>query len=142
MGAKREYEGASNEPDNRRGNRDINAEAVEGGTTPERIRQQASPDTEHDAQSTDQQSGAAPGAVNPGRLQDGYSVTQGADYQQEEPGQQVREGYDPTHSGVRHAQNKPGMRANTPGREGQTGWAEQLQNGQTTDTPNNENPVE
>ncbi len=80
--------------------------------------------------------------------QDGYSETQGTGYGQSQnaAGQpadatQAQGGYDPTHSGVRHAQNRPGTRPPTPGRETGTSWGEDQQMGATTDTPDRKNPA-
>jgi hypothetical protein len=123
----------SNNQQSEQKNKELNQQAIAEGTTPERILARCT---------GEQSSTVVPGKVNPERLQDGYRVSEGADYEQEDPSQQPSEGYDPTHSGVRQAHNKPGMAANTPGREGQTGWAEQLQNGKTTDTPNRKNPAD
>ena len=107
--------------DDRDKNKDVSTEAVSEGTTPERVQHQPA-----------QEGAESPAPVNEERLQDGYRVNEGSDYQQGEPEQQ--ENYDPAHSGVRHSQRKPGTQANTPGREGQTGWSEQMQMGHTTDT--------
>jgi hypothetical protein len=85
---------------------------------------------------------------NPSGRQDGYSETQGAGYGQAQnaAGQpadatQAQNDYDPTHSGVRHAQNKPGTRPPDPGRETGTAWGEDQQMGATTDTPDRKNPA-
>jgi hypothetical protein len=72
--------------------------------------------------------------------QDGYSETQGTDGQSEDA-TQAQDSYDPTHSGVRHAQNRPGTRPPTPGRETGTSWGEDQQMGATTDTPDRKNPA-
>ena len=83
-----------------------------------------------------------------GPRQDGYLETEGGAYGQskqhygqpasETPAQQ---GYDPTHSGVRHARNRPGARVETPGRETGTAWGEDQQMGKSTDTPDRQNPA-
>jgi len=80
--------------------------------------------------------------------QDGYSETQGTGYGQAQnaTGQpadatQAQNDYDPTHSGVRHAQNRPGTRPPIPGRETGTSWGQDQQMGATTDTPDRENPA-
>jgi hypothetical protein len=81
--------------------------------------------------------------------QDGYNETQGTGYGQSQntTGQpadatpQAQDDYDPTHSGVRHAQNRPGTRPPTPGRETGTSWGEDQQMGATTDTPDRKNPA-
>jgi hypothetical protein len=85
---------------------------------------------------------------NPSGRQDGYSETQGAGYGQAQnaTGQpadatQAQNDYDPTHSGVRHAQNQPGTRPPVPGRETGTSWGEDQQMGETTDTPDRKNPA-
>jgi hypothetical protein len=85
---------------------------------------------------------------NPSGRQDGYSETQGAGYghTQNAVGQpadatHAQNNYDPTHSGVRHAQNQPGTRPPTPGRETGTSWGEDQQMGATTDTPDRKNPA-
>ena len=85
---------------------------------------------------------------NPSGRQDGYNETQGAGYGQAQntAGQpadatQAQSGYDPAHSGVRHAQNQPGTRPPAPGRETGTSWGEDQQMGETTDTPDRKNPA-
>ncbi len=93
-------------------------------------------------QHIDQQTSADADQVSQDRLQDGYSLNEGSDYSSQPSNEEQQTGYDPAHSGVRHAQNKPGMRTNNPGREGQGGWAEQLQMGQTSDTPHRKNPAD
>jgi hypothetical protein len=55
---------------------------------------------------------------------------------------QAQEGYDPTHSGVRQAHNKPGTRVDAPGRETGTAWGEDQQMGLSTDTSNRRNPAQ
>jgi len=81
---------------------------------------------------------------NPVGRQDGYSETQGAGYGQSQntTGQPSQDHYDPAHSGVRHAQNRPGTRPPTPGRETGTSWGEDQQMGTTTDTPDRKNPAD
>lgn len=78
-------------------------------------------------------------------LRDGYAETQGKGYGSTEPQKghpqtKAQEGYDPTHSGVRHAHNRPGERVESPGRETGTAYGEGLQNGQT-DAPDRRNPA-
>ena len=75
--------------------------------------------------------------------QDGYRDTQGGGYGSPD-GSNVgaQEGYDPTHSGVRHSQNRPGQPVDVPGRETGTSWGEDQQMGYTTDTPDRSNPAE
>ena len=84
----------------------------------------------------------------PSNRQDGYNETQGTGYGQSQNavGQaadatQAQNDYDPTHSGVRHAQNQPGTRPPNPGRETGTSWGEDQQMGATTDTPDRKNPA-
>lgn len=81
--------------------------------------------------------------------QNGYQETEVRGYGQPETSysqpanpSQAQQGYDPTHSGVRHAQNQPGTRVDTPGRETGTSWGEDQQMGYTTDTPDRRNPAE
>ncbi len=85
---------------------------------------------------------------DPSGRQDGYQETQGTGYGQTQnaTGQsadatQAQTDYDPTHSGVRHAQNTPGTRPANPGRETGTSWGEDQQMGATTDTPDRKNPA-
>lgn len=79
----------------------------------------------------------------PEELQNGYRDTQGSGYGSPAgDNAPAQEGYDPTHSGVRHAQNRPGKSVDTPGRETGTSWGEDQQMGYTTDTPNRRNPAE
>lgn len=131
-----------NNNDDHRNEDDINAQARKAGTTPEHLKKERAQGSQHASQTSDQQTGAAPGQVNAGQLQDGYRLNQGDEYSAEPSSDERQDNYDPTHSGVRHAQNKPGERTNNPGREGQGGWAEQLQMGQTSDTPNRKNPAD
>ena len=123
-------------------NEDINTQARKAGTTPEHLQKERTQSSQHASQTSDQQTGAAPGQVNADRLQDGYRLNEGGEYSAQPSSDEQQDNYDPTHSGVRHAQNKPGERTNNPGREGQGGWAEQLQMGQTSDTPNRKNPAD
>ncbi len=118
-------------------NEDINAQARKAGTTPEHLQKERAQGSQHASQTSDQQTAAAPG-----QLQDGYRLNEGGEYSTQPSSDEQQDNYDPTHSGVRHAQNKPGERTNNPGREGQGGWAEQLQMGQTSDTPNRKNPAD
>ena len=102
--------------------KDINAQAAASGTTPERIQKQRDQAQDHAAQNSSQQTGAAPGQVNADQLQDAYRLNEGGEYAAQPSEDEQHDNYDPTHSGVRHAQNKPGERTNNPGREGQGGW--------------------
>lgn len=120
--------------------KDINAQAVEAGTTPERLKEQHAQHSHHSSQRSDQQGSITSGQAD--RLQDGYSLNEGSEYPVQPSNEEQQDDYDPTHSGVRHAQNKPGMRTNNPGREGQGGWAEQMQMGKTSDTPHRKNPAD
>ena len=79
--------------------------------------------------------------------QDGYRDTQGSGYASPDSHPDAskvgaQEGYDPTHSGVRHAQNKPGQPVDVPGRETGTAWGEDQQMGKSTDTPDRRNPAQ
>ena len=81
-------------------------------------------------------------------LHDGYRQTEGEGYgesgahnAQDQPEAPAQQGYDPRHSGVRHAQDQPGKRVDEPGRETGSAWGEQLQMGHTTDTPDRRNPA-
>ncbi len=121
--------------------RSINERATAAGTTPERLQQQGT-NARHVPQSSSQQTGAAPGLVSNDRLVDGYRLSEGSEYSPQPTRDEQQDDYDPTHSGVRHAQNRPGERTNGPGREGRTGWAEQLQMGQSTDEPQRKNPAD
>jgi hypothetical protein len=112
---------------------DINERAIEAGTTPERVQAQRTDTTPHPAQTGDAESEAAPSQVRPDHLQDGYTTSEGGNYEQDADGSQ--ESYDPGVSGARHAIDKPGTPVEAPGREGVTGWAEQSQSGNTTDRP-------
>ncbi|QBD82654.1 hypothetical protein EPA93_44490 [Ktedonosporobacter rubrisoli] len=82
------------------------------------------------------------------QLRDGYRETEGDSYGQShnmsapEPGAiPAQRGYDPAHSGVRHARNRPGERIDNPGRETGTAWGEDQQMGYTTDTSDRRNPA-
>jgi hypothetical protein len=112
----------------------LRIEAVEEGTTPERIREHGARPHVHASGEARQELPAS------GRLVDGYAQTEGGDYPQ--PQRDEREGYDPTHSGVRHAPNKPGAPTSAPGREEGTAWGEQRENGKTTDIPARKNPAD
>jgi hypothetical protein len=108
----------------------LNEQAMWSSTTPERLRQH--PDkVRHTTGSASDRSNS----TQQGPLQDGYSLNEGDNYAQPSEEEQDQVHYDPAHSGARRAPNKPGMHTNGPGREGVTGWSEQLQNGKTTDTP-------
>ncbi len=105
---------------------DTNEAAIAEGTTPERVQRMPAgrewPDNS--------QSPAAPGQLRPDRLQDGYSDTEGREYEREQPAHEQIAGRDPAHSGARHARNKPGTPATAPGREEGTAWGENKQTGQ------------
>jgi hypothetical protein len=79
-------------------------------------------------------------------MRDGYAETQGSDYGTihnnvgRVPGN-IQEGYDPAHSGVRHARNRPGEKADAPGRETGTAWGEDLQMGKTDNPEERRNPA-
>ncbi len=118
---------------------DINEQAIEAGTTPERLKAHRADNTPHPAQTGDAQSEAAPAQVPPGQLQDGYVTSEGNNYEQAAEGSQGH--YDADVSGARHAIDKPGTPVVAPGREGVTGWAEQSQSGNTTDRPR-KNPAD
>ncbi|GCE28161.1 hypothetical protein KDA_36450 [Dictyobacter alpinus] len=106
---------------------DLNKEAIEKGTTPEKLRQERSQEVK-----------PVPGQQPSDRLVDGYEQTEGEDYA--DPQRDEREGYDPAHSGVRHPQNKPGAPTETPGREEGTAWSSQEQMGKLRDTYDKKNP--
>lgn len=79
-------------------------------------------------------------------MRDGYAQTQGYDYaaSRNDGGQMsgdVQEGYDPAHSGVRHARNRPGEKVDEPGRETGTAWGEDLQMGKTDNPEERRNPA-
>jgi hypothetical protein len=109
----------------------LNAQAIAEGTTPERIQQKQTQDTPVKT---------VPGQKNVEGLVDGYAVTEGEDYAT--PQGDEREGYDPAHSGVRHAANKPGSPAQTPGRDEGTAWSAQEQSGSIRDTYDRKNPAQ
>ena len=75
------------------------------------------------------------------KLRDGYKDTQGMGYDQHRNADQAQQGYDPAHSGVRHAQNQLGKQVDTPGRETGSAWGEDQQMGYSTDTPDRRNPA-
>ena len=125
---------------------DIDARARAEGTTRAKIQQQiaAGEQAPQDVSGASQQPDAPTGQgisneqtfdqVQPDQQQDGYRDTQGAGYGQSQDtvGQPAdanaaQDDYDPSHSGVRHAQNQPGMRPPTPGRETGTSWGEDQQ---------------
>jgi hypothetical protein len=119
--------------------KDINEQAIEAGTTPERLKEHRADNTPHPDQSGDAQSEAAPVQVRSDNLQDGYATSEGNNYEQTAQGSQ--EQYDASTSGARHSIDKPGTTVEAPGREGVTGWAEQAQSGRTTDRPR-KNPAD
>src|SRR5438270_964918 len=84
-------------------------------------------------------------------MQNGYRENQGSGYDEEphsptlvsdDAATRAKQGYDPTHSGVRHAKNRPGERVDAPGRETGTAWGQDLQMGSTTDTRDQKNPAD
>lgn len=94
-------------------------------------------------QGTFNQSGSYSDAQGaPQQRQEGYRDTEGSGYGQPAPDAvPAQEGYDPAHSGVRHAQNKPGEKVDVPGRETGSSWGQDQQMGYTTDTPDRKNPA-
>jgi hypothetical protein len=79
-------------------------------------------------------------------MRDGYAETQGSDYGVihngvGRPPSDAQEGYDPAHSGVRHARNQPGKQVDEPGRETGTAWGEDLQMGKTDNPEERRNPA-
>ena len=78
---------------------------------------------------------------NSTELRDGYKDTEGMGYNRRGNTAPAQQGYDPTHSGVRHAQNQPGEPVDVPGRETGTSWGEDQQMGYSTDTPDRRNPA-
>lgn len=107
--------------------KNIEDKAVQEGTTPERIQKHGERPVVHTNQPASE------------RLVDGYAQTEGADYAQ--PRRDEVDDYDPAHSGVRHAQNKPGAPTSAPGRDEGTAWSEQKENGRT-DIPERKNPAD
>ncbi len=74
---------------------------------------------------------------------DGLKDTLGSGYDAQQAGNNpgmAQQGYDPTHSGIRHAQNTPGQTVDTPGRDVGSSWGEDEQMGSSTDTPDRRNP--
>ena len=74
---------------------------------------------------------------------DGLRDTLGSGYDSHQDGvtaDRAQEDYNPTHSGVRHAQNNPGQNVDTPGRDVGSSWGEDEQMGSSTDTPDRRNP--
>ena len=85
------------------------------------------------------------------RMQNGYRENQGSGYDEEQHSPtpvsedavaRAHQGYDPTHSGVRHAKNRPGEHVDAPGRETGTAWGQDLQMGSTTDARDQKNPAD
>lgn len=116
---------------------DIDAAAQAAGTTREKVLQNIS-----DVAQTSQQSTTS--SARP--RQDGYLETEGYGHTEERYGEPAstnpaQQGYNPAHSGARHAKNQPGKRVETPGRETGTSWGEDQQMGYTTDTPDRRNPA-
>jgi hypothetical protein len=139
---------------------DIDARARAEGTTRAKIQQQIASGAQasQDVSGASQQPDAPTGQgisneqtfdqVQSGQQQDGYRDTQGTGYGQAQntvgqpaDANAAQNDYDPSHSGVRHAQNQPGTRPPTPGRETGTSWGEDQQMGSTTDTPDRKNPA-
>jgi hypothetical protein len=108
----------------------LNEQALAEGTTPEKIQRKG----DHKEHAT------IPGKKDVQGLVDGYAVTEGEDYAT--PQRDEREGYDPAHSGVRRAQNKPGAPTQTPGRDEGTAWSSQEQMGSLRDSYDRKNPAE
>ncbi len=74
---------------------------------------------------------------------DGLKETLGSEYDPHQDGinpGMAQQGYDPTHSGIRHARNTPGEVVDTPGRDVGSSWGEDEQMGSSTDTPDRRNP--
>ncbi|GCE20603.1 hypothetical protein [Dictyobacter kobayashii] len=125
MDAHQEQEYKTENSSHKKSVEELNKEAIAKGTTPEKLQQEAS---------------AVPGQKPGHRMVDGYAMTQGEE--PAEPQRDEREGYDPAHSGVRHAQNKPGAPTQTPGRDEGTAWSSQEQMGSLRDTFDQKNPAE
>lgn len=136
MSSNYEHEHTNEHRDELRRREDVNAKARAAGTTPEKVKQGKTKMPAHGTIPPDQQSGAAPGQFDSENLEDGYSEIMGRGYDKgvQHP-EHATEGSDPARSGAQPAPNKPGKRVDTPGREGENAWAEQLQMGRTTDTP-------
>jgi hypothetical protein len=117
----------------------VKDEAIAEGTTPERIQKHGDRQRPHKKPTSNERS-TTPEQHPSRHLVDGYALTEGEDYAQ--PQRDEVHGYDPAHSGVRHAQNKPGAPTNAPGRDEGTSWAEQVQNGAATDVPRRRNPAD
>jgi len=75
---------------------------------------------------------------------DGLKDTLGSGYDSHQDGvnaaDMAQRGYDPTQSGIRHAQNTPGQVVDTPGRDVGSSWGEDEQMGSSTDTADRRNP--
>jgi hypothetical protein len=79
---------------------------------------------------------------------DGYADTQGqgsgdskSSYGKPISDTPAQQGYDARKSGVKPAQNQPGRRADSPGRETGTSWGQDEQMGYATDRPDRKNPA-
>ncbi len=128
-----------------RATQDIDADAREVGTTRERVREQKIASPQHNRQAsapTELEPRYTEGQENAVHRQDGYKETEGSNYAPSADAKKAQEGYDPTHSGARQAQNKPGKQVDTPGRETGTSWGEDQQMGTTTDTADRGNPAQ
>ena len=74
---------------------------------------------------------------------DGMKDTFGSNYDPQQQGNNpgmAQQGYDPTQSGARQAQNTPGQVVDTPGRDVGSSWGEDEQMGSSTDTADRRNP--
>ena len=74
---------------------------------------------------------------------DGLKDTLGSGYDANQDGTNpgmAQQGYDPTHSGTRHAHNTPGEVVDTPGRDVGSSWGQDEQMGSSTDTADRGNP--
>jgi hypothetical protein len=112
--------------------KDIDATAKAQGTTRAKIQQSSASNRDSSSQPP----------LGPDQRRDGYYETQGYGQSQNTvDASDAQKNYDPAHSGVRHAQNKPGTRPPTPGRETGTSWGQDQQMGTTTDTPDRKNPA-
>jgi len=119
---------------------DIDAAAQAAGTTREKVLRNISDVTQPAQQNA---------TTSAHSRQDGYLETKGKEgygRTEERSGEPAsanpaQQGYNPTHSGARHAKNQPGTQVETPGRETGTSWGEDQQMGYTTDTPDRRNPA-
>lgn len=113
--------------------------------------EQMSPTDDHNKQSSTANTTQQSGQNASDRMQNGYRENQGDGYEEEphsstqapkEANARAVQGYDPTHSGVRHSKNRPGEHVDAPGRETGTAWGQDLQEGSTTDAPDRKNPAD